>query len=652
MADIEKSIADIDLAALSADRTYTPSPPAWEDEVLYFLMLDRFSDGNETGYIGNDGKKVTTGGTPLYTPADNGNALDNATAWENAGADWVGAKPGKPGTTIAGLESKLGYLKRLGITAIWISPLFRQVAWGDTYHGYGVQNFLDVDPRFGTREELKQLVETAHEMGMRVILDIIINHGGDVFAYDTSSNPNRYPPLEGDQHYDADGTGVDPRWDGGTYPPDGFRGAESTDRLSFEPGAANPEGWPNGAVWPAELQEPGTFTRMGRIRNFDHYPEYLEGDFFSLKEIDLGAGPADDYHPSNALIAICEAYKFWIAWADVDGFRVDTVKHMDKGAARYMTSALHEFAQSIGKDNFYLIGEITGGRDKAVEDMEAIGLDAALGINDVMHRMENLVKGMAHPEDYFGLFRNAEHVGQGSHTWFRDRVVTMFDDHDQVGQKPKRRFCAPEEPNTASPHPDWEKLAPAAMALNVTTLGIPCIYYGSEQGFDGKGGNDRYIREAMYGGAFGAFRTKDRHFFDEDHPIYGIVADVLNLRADPAHMALRRGRQYLRQISGNGIDFGYPHMMGSGPMHSVVPWSRIFNDREYLLAINTDPGQPRTAWVVVDADLNAPGSALTCIYSTAEGVAGSAEVIKDAPSGGRMVQLTVPPAGFVVYRQG
>ena len=91
------------------------------------------------------------------------------------------------------------------------------------------------------------------------------------------------------------------------------------------------------AIWPAELQRAATFTASGRIDNWDHDPEFLEGDFLSLKDIRLGSGGADDYSPSPALVALCDAYRFWIAFADLDGFRVDTVKHMDAGAARYFS---------------------------------------------------------------------------------------------------------------------------------------------------------------------------------------------------------------------------------------------------------------------------------------------------------------------------
>ena len=86
--------------------------------------------------------------------------------WLSAGNGWQGGPP-------AGLKSKLGYLRRLGITSLWVSPVFRQVSFEPSYHGYGIQNFLDVDPHFGTRTEFRDFVQAAHEQGIYVILDII-----------------------------------------------------------------------------------------------------------------------------------------------------------------------------------------------------------------------------------------------------------------------------------------------------------------------------------------------------------------------------------------------------------------------------------------------------------------------------------------------
>jgi glycosidase len=615
---IEKSLQQVNISSLS-DRKFFPSPAAWEDQVLYFLLLDRFSDGNEKGYRSNDGKIVRQGSTPIFQPVDGGKADESI--WRTAGQKFCGGN-------LRGLTSKLGYLERLGVTAIWISPVFKQVRFKETYHGYGIQNFLDVDPRFGRREDLRTLVRTAHAHGIYVLLDIILNHTGDVFRY----NPNRYPTERDGQTY------MDARWDGQRYDVQGFHDQSGEPTLPFQPLdlAVHPGAWPHGAVWPQEFQEPGVFTGKGHITNWDFSPEFLEGDFLDLKNIQLGSGDVDHYQPSNALKALGEVYKFWMAFADVDGYRVDTVKHMDLGASRYFASVIHEFAQSIGKENFYLIGEITGGRTRAFQTLETTGLDAALGVDDIPDKMEYLVKGYRNPEDYFQLFRNSILVQKESHVWFRNRVVTLFDDHDQVrkGQN-KGRFCADLNGRDGLFN---------VLALNALTMGIPCMYYGSEQYFDGHGQSDQFIRECMFGGEFGAFQSRQRHFFNEEGPAYQQLASILSLRRDK--LALRRGRQYLREISGNGIDFGLPRMLG-GQIRSVVPWSRIFNDQELLLAINTDYASPRSAWVTIDDGLHQAGQTLTCLYSTNAGQIGQEATIESR--NGKAVVLTLPPGGFVIY---
>ena len=400
------------------------------------------------------------------------------------------------GGNLKGLQSKIGYLKRLGVTALWISPIFKQVRFQETYHGYGIQNFLEIEPRFGTREDLKQVVRIAHENGIYVILDIILNHAGNVFSYE----PDRYwtenPP--GNWY-------LDPRWDNNSYQVKGWNDSNGNPTIPFV--KADPQNPPdeNGAVLPLEFQNPTVFTQKGRINNWDYEPEFCQGDFFDLKDIHHGYGSVDDYQVSDALRHLCEVYKYWIAYADIDGYRIDTVKHMDIGATRYFVSVIRGFTQSIGKESFFLLGEITGGRQRAYETLELTGLSAALGIDDIPDKLEYLVKGYRNPNEYFSLFRNSELVHKSSHIWFRNKVVTSFDDHDQVRKSDRKaRFCAD---SGAS------KVVLNVLALNALTLGIPCIYYGSEQCFDGEGGNDRYIREAMFGGEFGAFRTRGVHFF-------------------------------------------------------------------------------------------------------------------------------------------
>ncbi len=605
-------LADLNWKPLLHER-FHPSPSAWEDHVLYFLLPDRFSDGQERHSRDIAGKTKTTGRTPLFNRAkDFENAIQTAAdaqSWRDAGGVFVGG-------TLKGVTSKLGYLRRLGVTAIWVGPIFKQVAFQQTYHGYGVQNFLEIEPRFGTPNDLQTLVRTAHANGIYVILDIILNHCGDVFSYSNGQ----------------------PGWTGSEYPVQGFNDAHGRPTLPFQPLDLQtfPSAFPDGAVWPVEFQDRSIFTRKGAITEWDRDPEYREGDFFDLKDIDLGLGDPDNFAATPGLDALCAVYKFWIAFADLDGYRVDTVKHMGDGPTRYFASTIHEFAQSLGKENFLLLGEVTGGRVKAFNTVETTGLDAALGIDDVQDKLEYLIKGYRNPRDYFDLFRNSLQVQKDSHVWFRNKVVTMIDDHDQIRKgNQKARFCASDE---------GDKLILSAMALNLCTLGIPCIYYGSEQAFDGAGGSDRFIREAMFGGAFGAFRSRGRHCFDEKSPLYAALARIVTIRQQK--LALRRGRQYLRQISGDGVSFGFPFVVG-GRMRSIVAWSRLFLDEEILLAVNTDAGQSASAWITIDNGLHEAGDRLTCLYST-EPTAIGGQVEVEARNG-KAVRLIVAPGGFAIY---
>jgi Alpha amylase, catalytic domain len=300
-------------------------------------------------------------------------------------------------------------------------------------------------------------------------------------------------------------------------------------------------------------------------------------------------------------------------------------------------AAIATVRKAIGKENFFLLGEITGGRQRAFETLELTGLSAALGIEDIPGSMEELAKGWRAPIDYFDLFRNSELINKESHTWFRDKVVTVFDDHDQVRKGNwKARFCADQ---------GAEKAMLNVLALNALTLGIPCIYYGSEQYFDGEGDSDRFIREAIFGGEFGAFRSRGVHFFDESNRVYQELAKILKIRQE--WMALRRGRQYLRPVSAaaDGVRFELPQVVG-GQVRTLVAWSRIFNGQEVVVAMNTDTEHPRSAWVTIDDELHRVGDRLRCIYSTGEGRVG--EEIGVVGRNGKVVLLTIPAAGLAI----
>jgi glycosidase len=630
-----KSIAEIDFASLTK-RRYTPSPACWADQILYFLMLDRFSDGNEKGgYRDVQGQPVTTGRTPLAAGADIGTVPY---------CQWLSDAPGWQGGTLKGLQSKLGYLKRLGVTAIWISPVFKQAAFEATYHGYGIQNFLDVDPHFGTREDLRDMVDVAHQQGIYCILDIILNHAANVFGY----RDVRYQISIGEDQWLPDA-----RWDGQPYRVEGFRDCQGKPVLSFDP--PDPDAidaaWPDGAIWPRELQAPGSFIGKGRITNFDFPPEYAEGDFFDFKKLNLAVDWCAKYPtPSLALRHLIHCYEYWIAYADLDGFRIDAVKHMGQESTRIFCAAIHEFTQSLGKEHFLLAGEVTGGRGHAWSMVDTTGLDAALGIEDIPGRLQSMVKGFAEPDEYFSLFRNSELDDHGDFAWFGQHVVTMFDDHDQIHKgREKRRFCGMAE---------YRKLVFNALAVNLTTAGIPCIYYGTEQGFDSGGQpspNDAVLRENMFGGRFGGKRSKGVHFFDEDAPLYQALSTLCALRHK--WIALRRGRQYVHEISGDGVHFGPPVKFGDR-LHTLVSWSRVVADHEMLIVFNTDELNAHELYSTLNPNLRTEGEELRLLFSyTPESGVEPLGSPRHAPpkleverlSGVLCTRLALGPAGIAIY---
>jgi neopullulanase len=118
-------------------------------DVIYLIMADRFCDGN---------------------PSDNliGDSLDH---FSSADID------GRKGGDIEGIISKLDYLKALGVTSIWITPMLENNMWM-SYHGYAATDLYKIDPRFGSNELYKKLVKDAHKLGLKIILDHVSNHIG------------------------------------------------------------------------------------------------------------------------------------------------------------------------------------------------------------------------------------------------------------------------------------------------------------------------------------------------------------------------------------------------------------------------------------------------------------------------------------------
>lgn len=558
-----------------------PSPKDWREQIFYFLLPDRFSDGQEDS-------------RPLFDRNDRTQfKYSDKKDWMVSGRKFQGGK-------IKGITSKIDYLKELGVTTLWIGPIWRQQPALDTYHGYGIQNFLDVDLRLGTRQDIRDLVDAAHEKGIYVILDVIYNHTGNNWFYRQNGDKAdmlsyRFQP---------------------SYPFYGWRSHHDS---------VNTVSKIDEGVWPKEFQDVEWYHRAGKIDKWDPDPwedpmhpdnQFRRGDFFDLKDLKL--------ERDDVLDAVIKVYEYWIALTDCDGFRIDTVKHVSWETSRNFCGAIHEYAESIGKDNFLLLGEVTGGTTMSRNYLEIFGrnIDSVLDIGTPANNLAEMVKGFKDPSQYFNQY--VGHDILGTHRQTGRYHVSILDDHDLVGRK-KARFSA------GNHTPNATHQAAHAVGVQLTTLGIPCIYYGTEQAFDGSvdladpsldgGFEDRFIREAMFGGSFGAFETEGCHFFDTKHPTYLRISAIARIRngkhpldqSSPGRKGfygrtLCKGRQYLRETSTSSHRFLVPR---GG---ELVPWSRVLHDQELVIVLNTNAVQSNNAEITVDAKLNAQGSEMKFLY--------------------------------------
>jgi glycosidase len=520
-----------------------PSPQDWRDRWIYFLLVDRFSN-------------------PDHPPA----------------ARWDKPYGGFQGGTLEGVRRRLGYLERLGVGAIWLSPVLQNCQAQDgTYHGYGIQHFLQVDPRFASDKsdpdgELRRLVDEAHARGMHVIMDIVLNHAGDVFAYvlDDGSEAGSAPWRD---------AGYPIRW----------RGAD--DRPNSKWAEAPQKGDPRlsqaAALWPDELRSNPAFRRKGRGGE-------AGGDFESLKEF-----VSDRQEVRSALI---RCYQHAIAKWDIDGFRIDTLKYIEPGFALTFGNSIREYALEIGKENFFTFGEIYDDEFKIAqfigrrtnEDGDMVGVDAALDF-PLFFRLPGVAKGLVSPTDLAAVYDLRKRVEQGviisSHGEAGRFFVTFLDNHDQHN---RFRFVDPADPGR------YDGQVSAALTCLFSLLGIPCVYYGTEQGLAGNGASDQDVREALWGRP-GAF--------DESDKFYVMLREIARVRAQ--NPALRYGRQYFRPVSGDRRVFGQ-----SSFSPGVVVFSRILNESETVVVVNTNIGAGVELSVLIDATLNPPGVGFATLFSS------------------------------------
>jgi glycosidase len=554
------SITDIDLSPVPG-KTYFDTEREWWEEFIYFLMVDRFHDSaTRAPTLGPDRS------LGIQTPSD------------------------FYGGTLVGVRDHLDYIAGLGCTAIWLSPVFENNPMA--YHGYDINNYLSVDPHFGTEQDLIDLADAAHRRDppMRIILDVVINHSGDNWFYPGNVPYNYYD----DQQFAL----------GGWRRPD--------------------------RPIPSELASPEFYHRRGSITGdgWDTMPEMQLGDIVSLKDY-----YNDDDPTGSALLSILiKTHCYWIREADVDGFRVDAVKHMGALACSRFASAVREYAENLGKRNFFLFGEAANaddglydryiGPNTSADDSGTVffGLDSVLDFRLAMGvSLRDVIKGFTPAQPLLDRLAAQENRALNRGQLGR-YLVTFADNHDSFWQPAGRIGAqAPVEQITA------------AIAYLLCALGTPCIYYGTEQGFQGSGG-DNQMREAMFDTA-----TPGSNLLNTDCTIYQEIAKIAQVMRSQA--PLRFGRMYFRQISGDGQHFGFPY----GTDYTLA-FSRLLYPDEILIAYNVSSA-PRKDYVVVDSSCHPAGDRLTYLY----GGTGNVPVVP-AADGTCSVQLSLNSHQFCILK--
>ncbi|MSP25278.1 MAG: alpha-amylase [Myxococcales bacterium] len=507
------SLGCMDFDALDEPVKLATHVTDWRDEVIYQVLVDRFEDGD----VGNDFGIERTAGARWH------------------GGDW------------AGLEQRLDYIDGLGVTALWISPVYRNVdtdADVDGYHGYWPQDFTAPNPHFGDVMALRSLVRAAHEREIAVVLDVVTNHVGQLFYYDINLNGHADDQVRGGGekspifHINEHDPDFDPR---------GIQAETSLGEAGPAPVIFKHEpGTNHMPPRPSVLANPEMYNRRGRTLDFDDPDQLLHGDFpGGLKDLDTTRCEVKD--------AMVDSYARWVELTDVDGFRIDTVKHVEREFWRYFTQKVRQRLAAKGKERFFMFGESFDGRPDVVGAYTKIELpsDEQLSrenscVHDGRAITGDQLDSVFHFPQYFTAIRDVFQHGLST-----DRIEALWQDRTKhygsiapelgVGVAPVSALV-----NFIDNHDVPRFLFGAgpealhlALLFVMTEEGIPCIYYGTEQRL--AGGNDPANREDMW-----------LTGFDTEAPTYLFVQRLAELRRN--HAALRKGEQRVTWASNRGGD--------------------------------------------------------------------------------------------------
>lgn len=426
---------------------FAPHPA---DLMIYEIVLDRFDNGSTN----NDGANRRVG----FRPKDGS---------------------GSHGGDIAGIRRRLPYIAKMGFNGIWITPFQENVK---DFHGYGVYDWYNVDPNFGTLDELRALTIEARKLKIAVYYDMVVNHTGDLIG----SSDNGYPKFK--------------------YPPGGYE-----------------------LRWKNQLRYPPPFNSLDNFHNFGHTNDY--GNRFNVEKgefMDLDDLKTEDPYVRDSLVDI---WTYWMKNTYVSGFRIDTVKHVEVDFWNNFLPRLREQAVQLGKQNFYTFGEIYGAN--YAQHQEYVGnfdggpykMDAAIDFEFYNHVRSSVAENRGNIQSLGQLISYREKV-LGPH-----HLVTpnFIDSHDVD------RFLKTTTANPGSGQLEMLRRMELALLLLYTFPGPPVIYYGTEQGFN-QGSIDN--REDMFDGEWESGNSVGNNF-NPEHRFYKYIARLGEIRTKT--MSLRRG---------------------------------------------------------------------------------------------------------------
>ena len=564
-------------------------------EIVYFVLPDRFANGdprNDKG--GVKGGRLQTG----YDPASRGFYH---------------------GGDLKGLTAKLDYIQGLGATAIWLAPIFKNkpVQGGPGqesagYHGYWVTDFTQVDPHFGADADFRALVDAAHARGMKVYMDIIANHTADVIQYRES--PASAAPYRSKADYPFSRRG------GVTGAPinGGFAGDDDASPANWakltDPAFAYTPVIPKGeekVKVPAWLNDPVYYHNRGDTDWRGESAQY--GDFVGLDDL-----ATENPRVVDGFIAI---YKGWIDRFGIDGYRIDTAKHVNPQFWRAFIPAIRNHAAAKGIPNFHIFGEVaTGDYDPALlaSWTRNAGFPAVLDFA-FMRAAVDAASGKS-GTDMLARLTQDDVLYEGG-TSAALQLPTFLGNHD-AGRF--AFFLREARPQMGADEELARTLLGHAMLL--TLRGVPTLYYGDEQGFAGTG-NDQQARQDMFPSRVaeynsdrlvGTSATTAADNFAIDHPVYAEIARLAKLRR--ATPALSRGATTVRASSDK-------------PGLFAVSRFDPDNGREVLIAFNTSDTALTTQVAVDPASRNfAP-------------LSGDCPAMAAAPGS---LTLTLPAFGYAV----